>query len=77
MFTINIYTVCVSALLIKEIKRIIKESEIMKCVVQIPSKLGLCWTLAREDDTKWPPRDKDGRQELEIRLGNEHISFEV
>ncbi|RPB28269.1 Mago nashi protein [Terfezia boudieri ATCC MYA-4762] len=51
---------CVSALLIKEIKRIIKESEIMK-----------------EDDTKWPPKDKDGRQELEIRLGNEHISFET
>ncbi|KAF8418017.1 Mago nashi protein [Tirmania nivea] len=51
---------CVSALLIKEIKRIIKESEIMK-----------------EDDTKWPPKNKDGRQELEIRLGNEHISFET
>ncbi|KAF8477048.1 Mago nashi protein [Kalaharituber pfeilii] len=51
---------CVSALLIKEIKRIIRESEIMK-----------------EDDTNWPPRNKDGRQELEIRLGNEHISFET
>lgn len=31
----------------------------------------------REDDTKWPQKNKDGRQELEIRLGNEHISFEV
>ena len=31
----------------------------------------------REDDTKWPEKNKDGRQELEIRLGNEHISFEV
>ncbi|KAI5808980.1 Mago nashi protein [Peziza echinospora] len=51
---------CVSALLVKEIKRIIKESEIMK-----------------EDDSKWPPKNKDGRQELEIRLGNEHISFET
>ena len=27
----------------------------------------------REDDTKWPQKNKDGRQELEIRLGNEHI----
>lgn len=31
----------------------------------------------REDDTNWPHRNKDGRQELEIRLGNEHISFET
>ncbi|KAI9775653.1 MAG: hypothetical protein M1839_000978 [Geoglossum umbratile] len=51
---------CVSSVLIDEIKRIIKQSEIMK-----------------EDDTKWPQKNKDGRQELEIRLGNEHISFEV
>jgi hypothetical protein len=52
--------VCVSSLMISEIKRIIKDSEIMK-----------------EDDEKWPQKNKDGRQELEIRLGNEHISFEV
>jgi Mago nashi protein len=31
----------------------------------------------REDDEKWPKRNKDGRQELEIRLGNEHIAFDV
>ncbi|CAZ79868.1 unnamed protein product [Tuber melanosporum] len=49
-----------NSLMIKEIKRIIKESEIMK-----------------EDDSKWPQKNKDGRQELEIRLGNEHISFET
>lgn len=34
-------------------------------------------TPPREDDSKWPQKNKDGRQELEIRLGNEHISFEV
>ncbi|THW00219.1 hypothetical protein D6D27_00466 [Aureobasidium pullulans] len=51
---------CVSSLMIEEIKRIIKDSEILK-----------------EDDTKWPQKNKDGRQELEIRLGNEHISFET
>jgi protein mago nashi len=33
--------------------------------------------IMKEDDTKWPPKNKDGRQELEIRLGNEHISFET
>lgn len=51
---------CVSSLIIDEIRRIVKSSEIMK-----------------EDDGKWPQKNKDGRQELEIRLGNEHISFEV
>ncbi|KAF2722690.1 Mago nashi domain protein [Polychaeton citri CBS 116435] len=51
---------CVSSLLIQEIRRIIKDSEITK-----------------EDDTKWPQKNKDGRQELEIRLGSEHISFET
>lgn len=28
-----------------------------------------------EDDVNWPKPDKNGRQELEIVLGNEHISF--
>ena len=31
----------------------------------------------REDDSKWPEKNRDGRQELEIRLGNDHINFEV
>jgi protein mago nashi len=52
--------VSVSALLISEIKRIIKDSEITK-----------------EDDLRWPKKNKDGRQELEIRLGTDHIQFEV
>ncbi|KAJ5301703.1 hypothetical protein PENANT_c002G05025 [Penicillium antarcticum] len=51
---------CVSAATIAEVKRIIKESEVLK-----------------EDDSKWPTKNKDGRQELEIRIGNEHISFET
>ncbi|KAJ9495355.1 Protein mago nashi [Exophiala xenobiotica] len=50
----------VSALLISEIKRIIKDSEITK-----------------EDDLRWPKKNKDGRQELEIRLGTDHIQFET
>jgi protein mago nashi len=56
----DVRTVSVSALMIQEIKRIIKDSEIMK-----------------EDDSKWPQKNKDGRQELEIRVGSEHIQFEV
>ncbi|KAF2152931.1 Mago nashi protein [Myriangium duriaei CBS 260.36] len=51
---------CVSSHVVEEIKRIVKDSEILK-----------------EDDTKWPQKNKDGSQELEIRLGNEHISFQT
>ena len=29
----------------------------------------------KEDDIKWPEPDRVGRQELEIVLGGEHISF--
>ncbi len=29
----------------------------------------------REDDANWPKPDKNGRQDLEIVIGNEHISF--
>ncbi|KHG05888.1 hypothetical protein F383_32301 [Gossypium arboreum] len=43
---------------LKECRRIITESEIMK-----------------EDDNNWPEPDRVGRQELEIVMGNEHISF--
>lgn len=57
---VNKKQVCVSSAVISEIKKIIKDSEILK-----------------EDDTKWPQKNKDGRQELEIRLGNDHISFET
>lgn len=46
--------------MIKELKRIIEESEVMK-----------------EDDNKWPKKNIVGKQELEIRCGNEHVSFEV
>ncbi|GJQ08865.1 hypothetical protein GpartN1_g656.t1 [Galdieria partita] len=50
--------VYVTEAVLKELRRIIEQSDIMK-----------------EDDSKWPEPDKTGRQELEIVLGNEHISF--
>jgi len=31
--------------------------------------------IMREDDAQWPAPDSIGRQELEIVMGNEHISF--
>lgn len=33
--------------------------------------------IIKEDDTQWPKKNVVGKQELEIRLGNEHIAFEV
>nr|XP_028572337.1 protein mago nashi homolog [Podarcis muralis] len=31
--------------------------------------------ITQEDDALWPPPDRVGRQELEIVIGDEHISF--
>jgi protein mago nashi len=31
--------------------------------------------IVKEDDNNWPAPDRDGRQELEIKIGSEHISF--
>ena len=31
--------------------------------------------IMKEDDNNWPEPDRVGRQELEIVMGNEHISF--
>jgi len=31
--------------------------------------------ILKEDDANWPPPDKVGRQELEIIMGDTHISF--
>ncbi|CDW72918.1 protein mago nashi [Stylonychia lemnae] len=50
--------VYVNDVVLEELKRIIRESDIIK-----------------EDDRNWPQPDKIGRQELEILMGNEHISF--
>jgi protein mago nashi len=30
-----------------------------------------------ENDELWPLPDKDGRQELEVKIGDQHISFTV
>jgi protein mago nashi len=62
---------------IEEIKRIIRTSEILKSVDILPLDDGGRLTTFREDDAKWPQKNKDGRQELEIKIGGEHINFEV
>ncbi|KAF8301450.1 Mago nashi protein [Clavulina sp. PMI_390] len=50
----------VSPLVVKELKRIVEASEIVK-----------------EDDTNWPKKNIVGKQEIEIRIGNDHIAFET
>ena len=32
---------------------------------------------SREDDSNWPKKNIAGKQELEIRIGSDHIFFEV
>ncbi|EJT98249.1 Mago nashi protein, partial [Dacryopinax primogenitus] len=51
---------CISPIVVGELKRIIETSDITK-----------------EDDANWPKKSIVGKQELEIRIGNEHISFET
>lgn len=43
-------------------------------------RIGRCHTpgsaqILKEDDGNWPEPDRVGRQELEVVLGGEHISF--
>ena len=52
-----------------QLRSIVESSEILKYVTTTDT--------CREDDTTWPNRNAMGRQELEIRLGKEHISFET
>ncbi|KAG8833307.1 hypothetical protein FRC17_010952 [Serendipita sp. 399] len=51
-------SVFVGPLVVKELKRIVETSEIVK-----------------EDDSSWPKPNIVGKQELEIRVGSDHISF--
>ncbi|PAV14946.1 mago nashi [Pyrrhoderma noxium] len=50
----------IGPLVVKELKRIVHTSEIVK-----------------EDDANWPKKNIVGKQELEIRYGNDHIAFET
>ena len=65
---------------LKELRRIIEDSEVMKCVRLDGWIFGIESAYSfifREDDENWPVPDRVGRQELEIVIGDEHISFLV
>jgi protein mago nashi len=54
-----------------------KEATISPTVVEEIRRIITESEILQEDDKKWPRKNRDGKQELEIRLGAFHISFEV
>ncbi|CCG82262.1 Mago nashi domain protein [Taphrina deformans PYCC 5710] len=54
-----------------------KEMCVSKSMIEEIKRIVESSEILKEDDAKWPPKNRDGRQELEIRFGNQHISFEV
>ena len=47
----------------------------MKCVMEELKRIIEDSEIMQEDDAVWPQPDRVGRQELEIVIGDEHISF--
>ncbi|KAM8935235.1 protein mago nashi homolog [Lycaon pictus] len=52
-----------------------KEAYIHKSVMEELKRIIDDSKITKENDALWPPPDRVGRQELEIIIGNEHISF--
>merc|ERR1711935_939211 len=52
-----------------------KEVYCNECVLQDLKRMVEEAEIMKEDDNNWPHPDRVGRQELEIVLGDEHISF--
>ncbi|KAK9472142.1 Mago nashi domain protein [Dipodascopsis tothii] len=54
-----------------------KEMTVSTQVVEQLKKIIQDSEIMKEDDADWPEKNSEGGQELEIRYGQEHISFEV
>ncbi|CAL9076369.1 unnamed protein product, partial [Musa textilis] len=73
--------VFVSPAVLRECRRIIADSEVPPSPLSIRVSISrssvrlVLLQIMREDDNNWPPPDRVGRQELEIVMNNEHISF--
>lgn len=52
-----------------------KEAYVHTSVLQELKRIIQDSEIMAEDDSLWPPADRVGRQELEILIGDEHISF--
>ena len=54
-----------------------KETSVSRSVMEELKRIIMESEIVKEDDKLWPMPDRDGRQELEIILGGEHICFSV
>lgn len=54
-----------------------KEVTVGQSVVEELKRIVEDSEIMKEDDHQWPQPDRIGKQELEIVLGDEHISFSV
>lgn len=62
--------------MLAEVKRIVLDSEARALPMPPPwQPVTAASQILKEDDAQWPEPDRIGRQELEIVLGDEHISF--
>merc|ERR1712048_156482 len=52
-----------------------KEAFVNRCVLQELKRIIEDSEILKEDDQMWPRPDRVGRQELEVVLGEDHISF--
>lgn len=52
-----------------------KEAYVSKTVVDELRRILVDSEILKEDDNEWPAPDRVGRQELEVVLGDQHISF--
>eukprot|EP01024_Parvocaulis_polyphysoides_P002187 TRINITY_DN1068_c0_g1_i2.p2 TRINITY_DN1068_c0_g1~~TRINITY_DN1068_c0_g1_i2.p2 ORF type:complete len:149 (-),score=18.21 TRINITY_DN1068_c0_g1_i2:221-667(-) len=59
----------------KNDKKIRKEMYVTQAVLDEISRIIKESEIMAEDDSNWPEEDKVGKQELEVVLGKEHISF--
>ncbi len=54
-----------------------KEIRLSKTVIDEFKRIVEISGIIKEDDNKWPEPDSSGKQELEVKVGREHISFVV
>eukprot|EP01025_Chloroclados_australasicus_P051834 TRINITY_DN603_c0_g1_i1.p1 TRINITY_DN603_c0_g1~~TRINITY_DN603_c0_g1_i1.p1 ORF type:complete len:176 (+),score=7.74 TRINITY_DN603_c0_g1_i1:80-529(+) len=59
----------------KNDRMIRKELYVTQAVLDELAKIIRDSGILKEDDKDWPEQDKVGKQELEVVLGNEHITF--
>ncbi|KAH9383641.1 hypothetical protein HPB48_025334 [Haemaphysalis longicornis] len=54
---------------------VVSQAYVHKCVMEELKRIIDDSEIMREDDGLWPHPDRVGRQELEIVMGDEHVSF--